>query len=174
MRKQAIAYWWPLLVLLAAATTAAADNGKSSKAVAKNPGSGEAKDSKSAARDPVAAAFAVPRGKTFNDKQNQALKALKDKWEQKLRDAIEKTQKAEDAADKQAAAGEVRKITKDIRAEMQKIIEMPEVEAQRQATARQQEMARQQELLRQQAAIQRAQQAQDNAARQRNVNNNRP
>lgn len=79
-------------------------------------------------RDKVAAAFTLPHDTVLDDKQEAAMKALKKRLEPSLRAAVEKTEKAE-GAEKTAAALDVRKINKEIRAEIDKILDMPAEEA---------------------------------------------
>ena len=86
--------------------------------------------------DPVASAYALRHRTVLNAKQNQAMKKLRDRTEKGLRAALDEVQKAGDNAAKTAAAKKVKILRNEIRAEIQKILDMPAVEqAKRQAEA---------------------------------------
>jgi uncharacterized protein YaaR (DUF327 family) len=86
--------------------------------------------------DPVASAYALPRRTVLNDKQNEAMKKLRDRTEKGLRAALDEVEKAGDVAAKTAAAKKVKTLKNEIRGEINKILDMPAAEqAKRQAEA---------------------------------------
>jgi hypothetical protein len=67
----------------------------------------------------------VPRGTTLTTKQSDAMKKLKTKMEPALRADLENLSKLPEGSDKTAAALKVRETTKDIKAKVQEILDMP-------------------------------------------------
>ena len=92
------------------------------------------KESKAPLRDPVAAAFAFPRGVTSLDaRQEKAYERLKSQYESSLRDAIAQSKEATDPKEKNKAAGQVRQIRVKIKAAMKDVIALGYQDAQQQA-----------------------------------------
>ena len=83
-------------------------------------------------KDPVAAAYAMPHGTALNDKQQAALKKLKDRTEKGLREALAKVDKGADSKEKTAAAHKVMELKKSIREEIKTILDIPAQDAAKQ------------------------------------------
>ena len=77
------------------------------------------------AKDPVASAFALPKGVVLNPAQQAAYDDLKQKYEAELRQAFDDVQQADGAAATSAALKEVRESRAKIRAGIQDILAMP-------------------------------------------------
>ena len=87
------------------------------------------KDKPVGAKDPVAAAFALPKGVTLSPTQQAAYDDLKQKYEEQLRVAFDDVQHAEGAAATSRALKEVRESRTKIRDGIQEILAMPYREA---------------------------------------------
>ena len=83
------------------------------------------KDRAVGARDPVASAFALPRGVALTAKQQAAYDDLKENNESALRQAFDDAPQAEGATAKAQALREVRECRAKIRAGIQEILTMP-------------------------------------------------
>jgi hypothetical protein len=81
----------------------------------------EKKDAKSAASDPVARAFAPPRGVTLTDTQTEAVEKLRSQHEQKLREALDAVRSAKGDKEKRDAATAAKQIREEIHREMASI-----------------------------------------------------
>jgi hypothetical protein len=89
------------------------------------------KESKAPARDPVTAAFALPRGlKSLTANQQKAYEKLKTQYESALRDAIQQSKQATDGKEKNKAAGQVREIRAKVRAGLKDIVALGYQDAQ--------------------------------------------
>ena len=76
-------------------------------------------------KDPVEDAFKLPdhlKVEQLSAKQQQAYNQLKEKMTPKLRETLDKVSQAANQKDKDAAAGEVLKLRKEIKADIQKIL----------------------------------------------------
>ena len=101
-------------------------------------------------------AFALPHGVSangFNDKQRKAYNDLKKRYTPKLKDYLERIAKAHEEKDKNIAAKEMLVCVKDIRGEIDKILNMPAQEAAKKAAQRAKQ-AKQAEQARKKAAEQ--------------------
>jgi hypothetical protein len=96
-----------------------------------------------AKKDPVAEAFALPRKFQPTPGQQKELDAIHAKYEKKLRDALEKVDKADGAADKDKAAREMLKVREQIRVAIASVVNNPSPEAQRAAINAQKQLQRQ-------------------------------
>jgi hypothetical protein len=117
-----------------AADGGAAAAGDEGRPPAPDRGSPKKKERAAGARDPVASAFALPRGGVLNPKQQAAYDNLKQNSEAELRQAFDNVQQAENAAATAKALREVRECRAKIRAAIQDILAMPYNEAPSQAS----------------------------------------
>jgi hypothetical protein len=96
------------------------------------------KDSKTTVKDPIASTFALPKHLTVEQlrpDQQQAYNKLKDKMQPKLQEALDKKDKTTDENDKNTAAREVMKLQKEIKADIQAILNQPAPTAKQQQPA---------------------------------------
>ncbi len=105
---------------------AAANNGS---LPAPDPSVPKKKGRAAAGRDPVASAFALPRGLELTTAQQAAYDALKQQYEGQLRQAFDNVQQADDAATTGQALKEVRECRAKIRAGIKDILAIPYREA---------------------------------------------
>jgi hypothetical protein len=103
------------LILVGLACLAA--NAADEKKPAEKPAAGK--------KDPVDSAFATPKGVTLRSDQQEAMKKLREKWEQKLRDAMAAVERAGSEEEKSKAARDVMKDREDIKKEIQAILNTP-------------------------------------------------
>jgi len=117
-------------VALAASSARAADakfNLDGDKSDSAKPGAAKTdKPDSSAKKDPVELAFVLPKGAVLRPDQQKAFDKMKKEFEPKLKDALDKVESATLDQDKSKAAHEVLHIRQDIKAEIKKILAMPD------------------------------------------------
>jgi hypothetical protein len=116
---------------------------KSSDAKAEKPAAKSDEKANAAKKDPLAEAFALPRKFQPTPGQQKELDAIHSKYEQKLRDALQKVDQASNDADKDKLAREALKIHEQIRSAIMSIVNNPSPEAQKAAANAQKQLQKQ-------------------------------
>lgn len=98
-------------------------------AAANDDGGAKKKEKPAGGKDPVTAAFALPKGTTLIPKQQAAYDDLKQKYEEQLRLAFDDVQHADGAAATSRGLKEIRETKAKIRDGIQDILAMPYREA---------------------------------------------
>jgi len=121
-----------------------ADSAKPSGDAKADKPAAKADDKASAAKkDPLAEAFALPRKFQPTPGQQKELDAIHSKYEQKLRDALQKVDQASNDSDKDKLAREALKIHEQIRSAIMSIVNNPSPEAQKAAANAQKQLQKQ-------------------------------
>jgi hypothetical protein len=95
--------------------------------------SGSATAGKTAPRDPVALAFALPKGTVLNSRQEAAYNKLKKENESPLRSALQQISRTNDKSEKAKLARQANDTRATIKTGIHEILAMPAIEAQKMA-----------------------------------------